>query len=145
MSTTVSTQTITTPILTHSMELDVQIFDTDCFGVMWHGAYIKWLELGRVKLMEDRDIRLSRPDETQGYIYPVVDQQLRFKSPAPYQEKLTLTTTLTIEGFRLNFHQQFKAHSTGKVTLDAKTVVMICDMDWKLQRKVPQVLLEKLT
>ena len=55
-----STKTTQYPVLTHQMDLDVQIFDTDCFGVMWHGAYVKWLELGRVKLMEERGIRLTR-------------------------------------------------------------------------------------
>ena len=49
-------RTLQLPHLEHTLDIDVQIFDTDCFGVMWHGAYIKWLELGRVKLMESRGI-----------------------------------------------------------------------------------------
>lgn len=137
-------KTIELPALEHRMDLDVQIFDTDCFGVMWHGSYIKWLELGRVRLMETRGIRLSRPDEPEGYIYPVVDQHLRFKAPGPYQDKLTLTTTLRIEGFRLVFEQAFFSHRQQKNTLEATTVVMICDMNWKLQRRVPQELMGKL-
>ena len=132
------------PQLAHRMTLDVQIFDTDCFGVMWHGAYVKWLELGRVRLMEEHGIRLSKPDEPGGYIYPVVEQNFRFRAPAPYQNHLTLTTQLTVEGFKLRFHQEFFSEEQQKVTLEADTLVMVCDMNWKLQRRIPAPLLEQL-
>ena len=91
-------------ILEHKMDLDVQIFDTDCFGVMWHGSYIKWLELGRVKLMESKGIKLSKPGDMEGYIYPVVEQNLKYKAPGPYQDNLTLTTVLEIQGPKFLFH-----------------------------------------
>lgn len=133
-----------TPVLTHSMDLDVQIFDTDCFGVMWHGSYIKWLELGRVRLMESKGIRLSKPDEKDGYIYPVVEQNLKYKAPGPYQDNLTLTTTLEIQGPKLLFQQDFFSQEQQKITLSALTTIMVCDMNWKLQRRIPAVLTDKL-
>ena len=143
--TSLSTKTEETKdFLTHTLTLDIQIFDTDCFGVMWHGAYIKWLELGRVKLMEERGIKLSKPGDKAGYIYPVVDQHLRFKAPGDYQDNLTLTTTLEIKGGKLIFHQDFYSEKRERNTLEAVTTVMVCDMDWKLQRRVPDTLLEKL-
>ena len=122
----------------------MQIFDTDCFGVMWHGAYVKWLELGRVKLMEERGIRLSRPDEASGFIYPVVEQNFKFRAPAPYQNNLTLTTSLELDGFKLRFHQSFFSKEQQKITMEADTLVMVCDMNWKLQRRIPAFLLEQL-
>ena len=137
-------QAADTPLIEHRIDLDVQVFDTDCFGVMWHGAYIKWLELGRVKLMESLGLRLSRPEETEGYIYPVVEQRLRFRAPALYQNHLTLTTRLVVDGFKLHFHQEFFSVEQQKVTLEADTLVMVCDMNWKLQRRIPAFLLEKL-
>lgn len=138
-----STAELTSP-LTHEMKLDVQIFDTDCFGVMWHGSYIKWLELGRVKLMESKGIRLSKPNEKDGYIYPVVEQNLKYKAPGPYQDNLTLTTTLDIQGPKLVFNQDFFSEEQQKVTLSAVTVVLVCDMNWKVQRRIPAELTDKL-
>jgi acyl-CoA thioester hydrolase len=128
----------------HRMDLDVNIFDTDCFGVMWHGAYTKWMEMGRVKLFEERGLTLSRPDEPNGYIYPVVEQNLRYKNPAPYQDKLTLTTRLTIDGYKLVFAQTFQSKNSGKVTLEALTTVVVLDSNWKLQRKIPGFILASL-
>lgn len=130
--------------LVHTMDLDVNIFDTDCFGVMWHGAYTKWMELGRVKLFEDRGLTLSKPDEPNGYIYPVVEQNLRFKNPAPYQEQLTLTTRLSINGYKLVFTQTFQSKNSGKTTLEAVTTVVVLDTTWKLQRKIPECILMSL-
>ena len=130
--------------ISHTMELDVQIFDTDCFGVMWHGAYIKWLELARVKLMESKGIKLSKPDDKDGYIYPVVEQNLKYKAPGPYQDNLKLTTSLDIQGPKMVFQQDFYSQMQQKVTLSATTTIMVCDMNWKLQRRIPAELIEKL-
>lgn len=130
--------------LTHTMELDVNIFDTDCFGVMWHGAYIKWLEMGRVQLFEERGLRLSKPNDPEGFIYPVVEQNLRFRTPAPYQDRLTLRTELEVQGYKLLFHQVFTSHTTGKTTLEAVTTVVVLDAAWKLQRQLPAPIREAL-
>lgn len=131
--------------LIHTLDLDVNIFDTDCFGVMWHGAYTKWMEMGRVKLFEDRDLVLDKPTQAEGFIYPVVEQNLRFKSSAPYQDKLTLTTKLTIEGYKLVFSQIFTSRITGKTTLEAVTTVVVLDTQWKLQRRIPPFILNCLS
>lgn len=130
--------------LVHTLELDVNIFDTDCFGVMWHGAYTKWLEMGRVQLFESQGIRLSKPEDPDGFIYPVVEQNLKFKSPAQYQDRLTLTTRLGVDGYKLNFFQNFRSHATDKITLEALTTVVVLDTQWKLQRRLPGLIIRAL-
>lgn len=126
------------------MTLDVQIFDTDCFGVMWHGAYTKWMEIGRVKLLESKEIKLSLPDDPNGYVYPVIEQSFRFKSPAKYGDKLLLETTLVVEGHKLLFDQVFTSQNTGKITLESHTVNLVVDMAWRVQRRLPPEILQKL-
>ncbi|MCE3234926.1 MAG: hypothetical protein K0Q50_1106 [Vampirovibrio sp.] len=128
----------------HTMDLDVNIFDTDCFGVMWHGAYTKWMEMGRVQLFESQGIFLSKPGDREGYIYPVVEQNFKYKSAAPYGDKLTMTTRLAIEGYKLLFYQTFRSHNTDKITVEAVTTVVVVDADWKLQRRLPDLLAQTL-
>lgn len=129
----------------HTLELDVQIFDTDCFGVMWHGAYIKWLEMGRVRLLESMGVSLSRPGEPGGFIYPVVEQSLKFKAKAPYGEPLLLTTRVAVEGFRLMFEQTVQSRADQRVMLEALTTVLVLDADWKVQRRLPAFLRNALS
>lgn len=128
----------------HTMDVDVNVFDTDCFGVMWHGAYTKWLEIGRVKLLESQGISLSKPGDRDGYIYPVIEQNFKYKSSAPYGDKLTMTTRLAIEGYKLLFYQTFRSHNTDKITVEAVTTVVVVDADWKLQRRLPDFLARTL-
>ena len=130
--------------VTHTMSLDVNIFDTDCFGVMWHGAYIKWLEMGRVKWLEERGQKLSKPGDPQGWIYPVVEQNLKYKTAAWYQDALSLTTRLEVDGYKLIFRQAFVSQTTGKITLEAVTTVVVLDANWKLQRQLPAELQQAL-
>ena len=35
------------------LNFKVQYADTDAYGVVWHGSYLRWMEEGRVKLLED--------------------------------------------------------------------------------------------
>jgi acyl-CoA thioesterase FadM len=102
------------------------------------------MEMGRVKLFEERGLTLSKPDDPNGYIYPVVEQNLRYKSSAPYQDQLTMTTRLVIDGYKLNFSQTFQSKLSGKVTLDSTTTVVVLDPSWKLQRKIPELILKCL-
>ena len=130
--------------LLHTMDLDVNIFDTDCYGVMWHGAYTKWMEMGRVKLFESQGVILSKPNEPEGFVYPVVEQNLKFRTSAPYGDKLTLSTRLVVDGYKLIFHQNFRSQTTDKVTLEAITTVVVVDANWKVQRRLPSKLIEVL-
>ena len=128
----------------HTLALDVNVFDTDCFGVMWHGAYTKWMEIGRVKLLEAQGLYLSKPNDAQGYVYPVVEQNFKFKTAAPFGDKLLLNTRMNVDGYKLIFHQQFHNQDTDKITLDATTTVVVLDSNWKLQRRLPEALREAL-
>lgn len=124
--------------LPHTLELDVNVFDTDCYGVMWHGAYTKWLEMGRVKLMQAQGYTFSKPGDPEGLIFPVVEQNLKYRRPAPYGDQLTLTTQVALQGYKLIFTQSFRSHQTDQITLEATTTVVTVDAQWKLQRRLPR-------
>jgi len=119
------------------LTLDVNVFDTDCFGVMWHGAYTKWLEVGRVQYLAARGVRLSRPGDPDGYIYPVAEQSFRFRAPARYQDCLIMETRLEMTGAKLVFSQVIRHAETRKLILEAQTTCVIVDAQWTLQRKLP--------
>lgn len=128
----------------YRFNFDVHIFDTDCFNVMWHGSYIKWLEMGRVNLFKSMGIPMSKPEEKDGYIYPIVEQNLRYRSPAKMGDVLTMTTRVEVSGYKLIFHQECRNLETDKVTMEAVTTIVLLDMNWKTQRKLPAFILDKL-
>ena len=47
-------------MMLNSFNVRVYHSDTDCYNVVWHGAYIKWLEKARVDFIEALGIDLAR-------------------------------------------------------------------------------------
>ncbi|MEB3207182.1 MAG: acyl-CoA thioesterase [Vampirovibrionales bacterium] len=131
-----------------SIVLTVQIYDTDCYGVMWHGAYSKWLEQARVKWLLDRGIDLSRPPydpQSRACLFPVVSQQLAFKAPAYFGDVLTFVTTGHREGrCRLVFEQHVQKQGVDSdrvtTTLVATTVCTVVDERWRPMRQLPSAI-----
>lgn len=128
----------------YRFNFDVHIFDTDCFGVMWHGAYTKWLEMGRVNLFKSVGVPVTGPDAEEGFIFPVVEQTFRYRAPARYGDILTLTTRATPSGHKLIFHQECRNLQSDKVTMEATTTIVLVDRSWKPARRIPAEILEKL-
>jgi acyl-CoA thioester hydrolase len=128
--------------LKYTFDIKVHIFDTDCYGPMWHGAYIKWLEMGRVDFLSNIGIHVDAPDA--GYIYPVVEQNLKFKSSARLHDELSVTTRVQVDRFKVIFEQTMDHKETGKRILEASTTCVILDQNWKTQRRIPKSFLEKL-
>lgn len=135
---------LTHKTFTHTLPITVQIFDTDCFGVMWHGAYTKWLEMGRVQYFAKLGYTLPGPHDTPCHVFPVVNQNLTFRSPGKLFAELELTTTLTIDRSRLVFNQTFTCTASKQTIMTAQTICAIVeateDGQWKPLRRIPETI-----
>jgi acyl-CoA thioesterase FadM len=89
-------------------------------------------------------LKLSMPNDPEGWIYPVVEQNFKFKSAAWYGDKLTLTTRLAMDGYKMVFLQNFRSQNTDKITLEAVTTVVVLDAQWRVQRRLPDVIVQAL-
>jgi acyl-CoA thioester hydrolase len=124
----------------------VHIFDTDCYGVVWHGAYTKWLEMARVALCEQLGIPMQKPDvDATAWLFPVTDQVFRFVTPATLDDALAINTTLEVKGVRLVFSQVITQQATEAIVLNVTTTCVVVDENWQLQRRLPADLAHKLT
>ena len=66
---------------------------TDQMGVVYHGHYAQFYEIGRTEAI--RQVGYTYKDiESMGIIMPVVDIHSRFLRPAKYDDLLTVRTTL---------------------------------------------------
>ncbi len=120
------------------LRFKVHIHDTDCYGVMWHGNYLKWLEQARDAVMVEAGLDLQVPQE--GYVYPVAEQQVRFRKPAKLRDVLEIRTTVEVKSPRLIFSQPiFRLDVDGNETLiyESTTVCVVCDANFKPFRRIP--------
>ncbi len=100
----------------------VNYFDTDKMGVVWHGNYIKYFEMGREEAF--RSIGLSYSQlEAEGVMMPIVDLSAEYFKPAVYDEVLTIETRVEkAPGARMRFdyvirNEKGEVNVTGQTTL----------------------------
>ncbi len=154
-SATLNGMTITTPLpppAAHSLPYQVQIFDTDCYGVMWHGAYHRWLELARCEYFKAlgcplADLNNEGPEGNAPLVFPVAEQNLAYHAPAKLWDDLTITTRIQKKGVRIIFHQQVVHAATNKALVTATTTCAIMQESagrWRPARNLPAPLTEAL-
>lgn len=117
--------------------------DTDAYGVVWHGAYLRWLEMGRVQWCEMAGHNLIEL-ENQDIVLPVVNLNVRYKSSARLNDNLIIETSVSkFNGLSVTFHQTIKSEESLKTFIEADVeVVAISKASGKLYRRMPDILSE---
>ena len=117
--------------------------DTDAYGVVWHGAYLRWLEMGRVQWCEMAGHNLIEL-ENQDIGLPVVNLNVRYKSSARLNDNLIIETSVSkFNGLSVTFHQTIKSEESLKTFIEADVeVVAISKASGKLYRRMPDILSE---
>ena len=124
----------------HTFEQKVYYSDTDAYGVVWHGSYMRWLEMGRVELCEMLGYDLIEL-ESQGIVMPVVNLNVRYKSSARLNDEMVIETAVQkYNSLSVTFEQKIINKNTQKTFIEAVVDVVAVDNDGKLYRKMPQIL-----
>lgn len=74
-------------------QIHVRYAETDMMGIVYHGNYLTWFEVGRTQLLRECGV-VYRDLEAQGYLLPVVEVGARYLRPALYDDDITVVTTL---------------------------------------------------
>ncbi len=74
-------------------EIAVRYAETDMMGVVYHGSYLPWFEVGRTTLLREQGLPY-RELEAGGFRLPVLEVAVRYLRPARYDDTLTILTTL---------------------------------------------------
>ena len=122
----------------HINEVRILYSDTDSYGIVWHGAYVKWLEAGRVELSELLGIKLEELEQN-GITFPVVDMHLRYKSPALMNERILIETEISeLKNVSVKFSHTIKEKSSAKIHVIADTTIVAINKEGKLYKKMPR-------
>jgi acyl-CoA thioester hydrolase len=74
-------------------QITVRYAETDMMGVVYHGSYLPWFEVGRTTLLKECGV-IYRELEAQGYRLPVIELGAKFFRPALYDDTITILTWL---------------------------------------------------
>lgn len=80
-------------MLVSHTQITVRYAETDMMGIVYHGNYLPWFEVGRTTLLKECGLPY-RDLEAQGYYLPVLEVGCKYLRPARYDDVLTIVTTL---------------------------------------------------
>ncbi len=90
--------------VTDSVQLRVRYSETDQMGVVYHGSYVPYFEVGRVEWLRNRGLSYKELEDS-GVALPIVKMNINYKRPARYDDMLTIQTTFVkLEGVKIQFH-----------------------------------------
>lgn len=81
-------------MLQSRVEIAVRYAETDMMGIVYHGSYLPWLEIGRTALLKNHGLSY-RELEAAGYRLPVLEVGVKYLKPAFYDDALAVITTMT--------------------------------------------------
>lgn len=128
---------------THQTHIKVRYGETDQMGIVYHGNYAHYLEIGRLEWLNALGVSYKKMEAT-GVMLPVVHLDVRYKKPAYYDDLLTVSTTL-LKPPRASIEFVYEIHnSSGELITTARTKLAFLDMKSNFPMRCPQYILDKL-
>lgn len=118
----------TSGVLHASVDIQVPFFDVDSMDVVWHGHYVKYLEVARCALLDDIGHNYTQMRES-GYAWPVIDLQLRYVQAARFGQQLRVRADLIEWQNRLLIHYLIQDSATGQRITRASSVQVAVKID----------------
>jgi acyl-CoA thioester hydrolase len=112
-------------------------------GVVYHGNYLQFLEIGRVEWLRSLGISYKSMEEN-GIMLPVISLQINYRKSAVYDDLITVVTKLRkLPAVKIEFDYEI-FNEKGEQLIEASTVLAFLDIDTKKPMRCPEYLLTKL-
>lgn len=128
---------------TNEITFRIRYGETDQMGVVYHGNYPQFLEMGRISWLRSLDLSYKEM-EANGVMLPVVGLEMKFIKPALFDDLVTVRTSLKkLPMVRIEFDYELR-NQNEEILLTANTVLAFMDSSKKRPIKCPDYILKKL-
>jgi len=125
------------------INIRVRYAETDQMGIVYYGNYALYLEQGRTEWLRELGFSYKWMEDNNIHL-PVVNFSINYKSPAYYDDILTVTTTLKkLPTAKIEFYYEIY-NEKGKLLVSASTDLVFINSTTKKIIKAPDYLLKKL-
>ena len=132
------------PDLSAEIELSPAFHDLDPMDIVWHGNYVKYLELARCALLAKFDYDYPQMRDS-GYAWPIVDMRLRYVKTTEFGQRIRIRAEIVEWENRLKIEYLITDVLTGKKINKAYTIQVAVDMQSReMLYLCPDVLWHKL-
>lgn len=123
--------------LRHSVIIEVPFFDVDSMDIVWHGHYVKYLEVARCAFLSaiGYDYNVMKAN---GYGWPIVQLNLKYVRPAVFGQKIRIEVVLKEYESCLKFDYVISDIISGKKLTKASSMqVAVCMQTRETQFQTP--------
>jgi len=125
-------------------ETQVEFFDLDPMEIVWHGRYVKYLEMVRGVLLDTIDYNYPQM-KASGYVWPVIDMHVRYIGPAIFGQRLKLRAEIVEWENRLKIDYLITDAGSGRRLTRASTTQVAVEIATRAMCFVsPPVLVERM-
>ena len=127
----------------HELKVRVRYAETDQMGVVYHGNYAQYFEMGRVEWLRKLGISYKWMEDN-GVMLPVVSLNINYKKPARYDDLLTIKTILKSQStVKIEFDYEILNEKQELLTI-ANSILVFVDMKTGRPTVPPDYVKEKL-
>jgi acyl-CoA thioester hydrolase len=118
-------------MLTGEIQVRVRYAETDRMGLLHHANYLVYFEQARTELLRASG-RSYRDLEDQGYFLVIAKAEVKFRSPAHYDDVLTIRATVTRTS-PVRLEHKYEVFRDGTPLAEGTTTLACVDRAGKLQ------------
>jgi acyl-CoA thioester hydrolase len=128
-------------IKSDEIQIRVRYGETDQMGVVYHGNYALYLEMGRIEWLRKLGVSYKKMEEN-GIMLPVVSMSLNFKKSACYDDLINVKTQLKNQPTaKIEFDYEITSEN-GQILALANVVLAFIDMKTNRPVRAPQYILD---
>lgn len=118
-----------------------EFYDVDSMNVVWHGNYIRYLEFGRCRFLDEVGFNYLTMKET-GFALPIVKLNVKYIKPIFFNDECEINVILTgFEGF-LSF--DYEIFARGEKVCKANTAQMAVNLQGESLYELPKCFTDAL-
>ena len=125
------------------IQIRVRYGETDQMGVVYHGNYALYLEMGRIEWLRKLGISYKSMEEN-GIMLPVVSLSINYKKSAGYDDVINVKTQLKSKPTaKIEFEYEI-TNKNGEIITIANTTLVFIDMKTNRPVRAPKYILDLL-
>ena len=113
------------------IHIRVRYAETDRMGLLHHANYLVYFEQGRTELLRAQGLAY-RVLEDQGYLLVLTKVQVRYRSPARYDDLLTLRTIL-VRTTHVKIEHRYELLRGSELLAEGETTLACINREGKVQ------------
>ncbi|KZE74112.1 MAG: acyl-CoA thioesterase [Myroides sp.] len=121
----------------------VRYAETDKMGVVYHGNYAQYFEIGRVEWLRNLGISYKKMEDL-GVMLPVVSLTMNYKKSAYYDDDLTIRTIFKkMTSVKIEFDYELY-NQNGDLLTTGNSVLVFVNMETGRPMAAPQYVVDKI-